>query len=262
MSGTRKRFLRPREHGAWGQLAMPLVTGLALGRPSAASWLFTAASALAFLVHEPVLVLLGSRGARARMEDGSLAWRQLWLLGGLGAAAGAGALCLAPAAARLSLAIPAALIAATLALASRRLEMTSLGAAVIGAAMAAALLPVALSSGAAVPAAAAAFSAWTLSFSMAAVAVEAVLARGRPGARDLGRRSAGLALGLWVVGFLLSAIFGLSWSAPLSLTPTALLCASACLGGAGPGRLRELGWALVGSTSATLVVLIVALRSE
>jgi hypothetical protein len=33
----RKRFLLPREHGAYAELGLPLVTGLALGRPGPAS---------------------------------------------------------------------------------------------------------------------------------------------------------------------------------------------------------------------------------
>jgi hypothetical protein len=260
MPSTRKRFLLPREHGAWAQMAMPLLTGLALGRPTAPAGLFAGAAALAFLAHEPALVLLGSRGPRAREDAGPLARRQLIGLGALATAMGAAAMALAPGDARLSLLAPAALASATLWNARRRVEMTTLGEAIAGAAMASALLPVALSTGVPAPAAIAAFVAWALSFSMAAVAVEAVMAQGRTGARELRRRNAGLALGLFAAGFAPAAAFALPWIAPLSLAPTAIVCVAACLGGAGPGVLRRIGWALVGSTTATLLALVFGLR--
>jgi hypothetical protein len=260
MAESPKRFLWPREHGAWAQMAMPLVTGLALGRPGIAACLFALAAALAFLAHEPGLVLLGTRGARARADDGPLAWRLLAVLGGLSIAAAAPALALAPPTARLSLLAPVALALATVWLARRRLEMTTGGEVIAGAAMASPLLPVALSSGVAPRPALAAFLAWTLSFAIAAVAVEAVLGRGRPGAPDLGRRNALRAAALWAVGAALAAGLDLSWALPAALAPTAAFGAAVCLRGTGPARLRALGWALVVGTTATLLVLVLGLR--
>jgi len=260
MPDDEKRFLWPREHGAWGQLAMPLATGLALGSPGAAAGLFALAAVLAFLAHEPALVLLGSRGLRASREDGPLARRLLGLLGGAAAVAGLAAALLAPAVARLSLAVPALLLLATLWLARRRLEMTTGGEVVIGTAMASVLLPVALSAGVGPRAALAAFGAWALSFAMAAVAVAAVLARGKPGTADLGRRNALLALGLFLLGLGTATALALPWLVPASLVPTALFGAAACLGGAGPARLKQMGWGLVGSTLVTLAGLLVGLR--
>ncbi|HSB20740.1 MAG TPA: YwiC-like family protein [Anaeromyxobacteraceae bacterium] len=260
MPDSPKRFLWPREHGAWAQMAMPLVTGLALGRPGAAAWLFAAAAALAFLAHEPGLVLLGTRGVRARQDDGALARRLLALLGGPALALGAVAFALAPPYARLAIAPAAALVLATVGLARRRLEMTTGGEVVAGATMASSLLPVALSSGVAPRAAIAAFLAWVLSFAVAAVAVEAVLARGRPGAPDLGRRNALRAGLLWALGAGAAVLLGLSWALPVALAPTALFAAAVCLRGTGPGRLKALGWALVAGTAATLLLLVLGLR--
>jgi hypothetical protein len=241
-------------------MAMPLVTGLALGRPGAAAWLFASAAVLAFLLHEPGLVLLGARGVRARSEDGPLAGRLVLALGPPALAAGAAATLLAPVPARLSLLAVAALAAAAVWLARRRLEMTRGGSAVVGAAMASALLPVALSAGAGGRASFAAFAAWTLSFAIAAAAVDAVMARGRPGTPDPGRRNAAGALLLWGLAAALAGMFALPWELPLSLVPTAMFAMGACLSRTGPGRLRELGWALVGSTAVTLIVLVHGLR--
>lgn len=261
MAASPKRFLWPREHGAWAQMAMPLATGLALGRPGPAAWLFALAAALAFLSHEPGLVLLGVRGPRARQDDGRLARRLLGFLGVPALALAALAFALAPAAARLSAAAPAALTLATLWLARRRLEMTTGGEVVAGAAMASALLPVALSAGATPRAALAGFLTWSLSFAIAAVAVEAVLARGRPGAPDLGRRNALRAGLLWALGCGLAAALGLSWPMPVALAPIALFGGAVCLRGTGPERLKALGWALVGGSAAALLLLVLGLRS-
>jgi hypothetical protein len=253
------RFLWPREHGAWSQMALPLATALLAGRPGAAAWLIAVAAALAFLGHEPALVLLGTRGPRARADDGPVASRLLLLLGGSALLAGLAGLWLAPPAARLAAAAPAALGLATALLARRRLEMTTGGEVVAGAAMAAAGLPVALAAGASAGHAAAAFVAWSLSFALAALAVEAVLARGRSGARELGRRNAVLGAAIWAGSLLLPAV-GLSWVVPLALAPTALLAAGVCLARVGPKRLRQLGWLLVAATLAMLALLVAGLR--
>ena len=39
----------PREHGAYAQLGFPLLSGLLLGSPGAAAWLFVAAAFLLFV---------------------------------------------------------------------------------------------------------------------------------------------------------------------------------------------------------------------
>src|SRR4051812_49522750 len=78
----------PREHGAYGQLLFPLVTALAVGRPRVVAWLLAASAVGAFLAHEPLLVLLGQRGARAaRAQRGQAA---IWFGGTAVAAAGGG----------------------------------------------------------------------------------------------------------------------------------------------------------------------------
>jgi hypothetical protein len=260
MADPSERFLWPREHGAWAQMAMPLATGLLLGPArTAAAWLFTLAASLVFLAHEPGLVLLGTRGPRARLCQGALARRLLALLGIPALLCGAAAFALAPGPARWSAAAPALLGAATLWLASQRLEMTTAGELVVGAAMASALLPVALSGSApSVRSALSASVAWTFSFAIAAVAVEAVLARGKPGAADRGRKNALRAGALWAVCAALPAA-GLHRAVPVSLLPTALFAVVISLRPVGPTELRRLGWALVGSTTFTLVVLLLGL---
>jgi len=70
--------------------------------------------------------------------------------------------------------------------------------------------------------------------------------------------------GLWLVA-ILAAAAGLSLAGfPAALAwatlPTAALSIVVCLGRFSPRRLRELGWAIVGSSTLTLVILVAGLR--
>ena len=103
------KHLFPREHGAYAELGFPLLSGLVLGSPGAASWLFVAAAFLLFIANEPLVVLLGARGKRLQQEMAGPARRQLALLGGLGVIAGIAALVLAPPATRWTALVPAVL---------------------------------------------------------------------------------------------------------------------------------------------------------
>ncbi len=74
-------LLLPREHGAYGQLLVPLVTALfVFGRPSLPSGLLVLSAILLFWSHEPMLVILGQRGTRPRRELGRRAGLLLPLL--------------------------------------------------------------------------------------------------------------------------------------------------------------------------------------
>jgi YwiC-like protein len=70
-----RRSLWPREHGAYFQLAVPLITALAMRVPSSAGVALAVASCLAFLAHEPLLVRVGLRGPRMQQRDGVRARR-------------------------------------------------------------------------------------------------------------------------------------------------------------------------------------------
>jgi hypothetical protein len=241
---------------------MPLVAALAMGRPTAGALLLAAAVALAFVAHEPLLVLLGHRGARARREDGARARRALARLGVASALAGVGGVALSPASARAALALPVLLAGATAVLVWRRLEKTVAGEVVVATALASAGAAVALAAGVPVTAAAAALGAWTLSFAAATLGVQVILVRARSkGARDPGRRHAAGALGLLAAAALLWAA-GLPPALPLATAPTALLSAGVALSSVSPKRLRTLGWALVGASLVTLAVLVGMLRSS
>ncbi|HEX9052223.1 MAG TPA: YwiC-like family protein [Anaeromyxobacter sp.] len=255
-----RRSMLPHEHGAWGQLAMPLLTAFAIGRPTPASLALAAAVVLAFLAHEPAIVLLGQRGRRARDEAGARARRWLAALGAVGVLAGIAGIALSPPAARLALVVPGALGVAVVGLLLARRERTVAGETAVAAALASAGAAVALAGGAEPQAALAAAIVWTLGFAAATLAVQVILVRVRSkGARDPGRRHAALAALLAVGAAALSAA-GLPAAIAWATLPTALLSIAVSLARFSPRRLRELGWALVGSSTLTLVILVVGLR--
>lgn len=252
--------LLPREHGAWSQLLLPLACALALGRPGVAASLLALAAVLAFVAHEPVLVLLGLRGARVRDEHGASARRSLAALGAGAAAAGLAGLLLAPRPARLGAVVPLALGAGVAWLVARRAEKTVAGEIVVAAALAAAAGVVALAGDATFQAALTATVAWTLLSAAATFAVHVILARARSkGARDPGPVHAALAAGLGAVAFALAAA-GLPWALPVAVAPATLLSVVVSLAPPSPRRLRQLGWTLVLASIWALVVLVVALR--
>ena len=77
-SPTRDRWLcLPREHGSWGMLLFPFISGAVLAgnaRPALVPALLAALAV--FLIREPIVVLWRNRPERAA------AWRTLWLSGG------------------------------------------------------------------------------------------------------------------------------------------------------------------------------------
>lgn len=96
----------PREHGAYSQMALPLVTAIVIAHASAQALSAAAAIVSGFLAHEPLLLLLGGRGARARKATGRRAaiWFAFTSLAMV--AAGAVAVRLTPPAVRWSFLVP------------------------------------------------------------------------------------------------------------------------------------------------------------
>jgi len=259
-SPARRRALVPHEHGAWGQMVLPLASGLALGRFTAATLLLALSVVLLFVAHEPFLVSLGHRGRRLELEEGDRAVRWAAALAALAAAAGAAGLWLAPPAARPWALPPLALAGAVAWLSWRRSEKTVAGEIAVASALASAAAMVARAGLAQGAAALAVALAWIISFAAATLAVHAVLKRARmKGARDPGARpAAGVALlGAAAIGL---ALAGLPRTLPLAVSPTVLLSAGVCLAPVSARRLRPLGWALVGSSLLTLAVLWAGLR--
>jgi hypothetical protein len=217
---------------------------------------------LAFLAHEPLLVVLGQRGKRVKDAVGARALRRLLALGLGAAAAGAVALALAPASVRLAALAPAALAAPVLPLVAARLEKTIAGELLVAAALSACAGPIGLASGAPPSWAWGAAATWFLSFAAATLPVQATLlwarTRGAVERRPLAAAGAA-AIGLGAVA--LAAAGLLPWPAALAVLPTAAAATAAGLARVRPQQFTKVGWTLVGASVAALAVLIGGFRS-
>jgi hypothetical protein len=254
-------LLVPREHGAYGQLGMALVSALAIGGLTVASVALALAAVLAFVAHESLLVVLGQRGRRLRDEEGPRAVRTLVVLGGAAAVAGAVGLALAPPEARFGLVPPAILLGVVALVVVRKLEKTAAGEMAVGAALSSTGLAVALAGGATRASAMAACFTWTMGFAMATMSVQAVLQRARSkGTEDRGPRKAIAVGGLFAVAVAVTLLAGFPRAVLAALLPTAALSIGICLARPSAKKLREMGWAMIGSSVVTLLVLVAALR--
>jgi hypothetical protein len=240
---------------------MPLATGLALGRPGAAALLLTAGVVLAFLAHEPLLVVLGQRGRRVRDALGRRAARRLAQLGAGACAAGLAGLALAPAAARLAALAPAALALPVGPLVARKLEKTTGGELLVAAALSACAAPVAIASGAPAAWGWAAAATWFASFAAATLPVRATLLWARTkGARELRPLAAAGAAAIGAAALAAAAAGVLPWPAAIGVLPTALAAAVVALLKVRPQKFTTVGWSLVGASAATLLVVVLGFR--
>jgi hypothetical protein len=255
VEGAMNKHLLPREHGAYAELGFPLLSGLILGSPGAAAWLLAAAAVLLFLANEPLVVLLGVRGKRAREEHAAGARRSLALLAGLGIAAGIAALWTAPEQARWLSLVPAILALGLVPVVLSRNLKTLPGEIVAGAAFSAMHLPVAAAGGVSGPALWGPPVLWFAVTVCATLAVHAIKSRVTgatpwvvPAATWTGRLALLVALAAWV------------WMP--GWRPVAL---AACLPLAGvvavnrlalsPRKLKHVGWAVVAANALAVTIL-------
>lgn len=258
----REPSLLPREHGAWGQLALPLVTALALGRPGVAAILLAVAIVLAFVCHEPLVVVLGQRGRRLKTELDARAQRRIATVGALALAAGIAGLLLSPPA-RLAV-LPAAFLgAASLALVLARLEKTTAGELVVSFALSAAAVPVAIAAGAPARDAWAAAAAWAAAFAAATFPVRAILLRAKTKGEVDRRALAASGVAAIAAAALLAAWRG--WvpaAAGVAVLPVAVPAFAVAVAGVRPQRLTQVGWTIVGASVISLLVLVIGLRMD
>lgn len=257
---TRARSLIPHEHGAWGQIALPVLTGLFLGRPGAAALLLAAAFLTGFLAYEPALVASGQRGRRAREEDGRRALRWVLALGGACLALGLAGFALASPAAKLASLFPPGLAAIVALLVAADLERSALGEVTVAVALSSCGLPVAIAAGVSPSVALSAWLAWILAFAAAVVAVQVLLSRARPVGRDRGPAAALLAAAIAAAAFALWAGELIPVAVPVAVVPMTAVALALTLSRVTPRQLRRVGWTIMGAGVATLVLLVAGLR--
>lgn len=257
MAHTSTRSLLPREHGAYGQLALPVFTALGSGQPTLASILFAVAAGLALFAHEPLLVLLGQRGSRALREAGRRAFARLALLAAGTLFCAALALWLSGPDARLAFAAPVCGVLMIGLLIWQKQERTDLGEIVAAYALAAAGIPIAVAGGLSAQLALGTWGVFALGFGLITVALRRAI-HGRKAAARAASWFLTVPAVLLCAGWLVART-----SAAVGLA--AIPMAGVALGLLGmppsPKRLHHVGWLLMMSTVATGILLVHATRT-
>jgi hypothetical protein len=253
--------LLPREHGAYGQLLFPLVTALAIGRPGVAALSLAAAAIFAFLAHEPLIILLGQRGARAAREQRRRAWRWLAVCVVGAVVCAAIAVALMPVSARIGISISAGLaLVLGIAIAARH-ERTTAGEILTALTLSSLAYPIALAAQAPSRAAMTCAAAFATVFVAATLSVRAVIMCTRRPPAAMSRVIAALSLLVGLAG--LAALWQLGLAAGVGVWAALPVCGvGSVLALAPPSatRLRLVGWTLVAATAATAIVLVAVLR--
>lgn len=246
------RSLMPREHGAYGQLVLPLLTALFSGRPTAAAFLYAAAAVFAFFAHEPLLVLLGQRGSRAFRELGARARLRLTLLA-VGTLLCAGlALMLSSQTARLASVAPLGGALALSLLIFRKEERTDWGEIVAAFALSAAGLPVAVAGGVPVRLALCAWGIFSLGFGLVTLSLRRAI-YGQKQTLRCTRAPVAIPLlslsGCWLVTQTSAAV-------AVAAAPVVGMACTLLIFPPSPKQLHRIGWLLVLSTMATGLLLV------
>lgn len=270
--------LRPREHGAYAMLAFPVLSGLAVGGPSAPGVAFALLAVAGFLAHEAVLVVLGRRGERIRSAAGAAALRRLAVLGAAALASGVVFMAMAPPGA-LAWAVPPAVLGAwVMGLVLAGGTKTLAGELLVAVAFAVVHAPVAAAGAEAhvttapvvVP-----VVVWAASFALATLSVHALKARFRGKASAVGggggnrppTRVVLAAPGAAAAALAFAAVAQVTGAAPggvhlalpaAALVPKALVVLAVSALDVHPRHLKRVGWSLVAADTATLVVLALA----
>jgi YwiC-like protein len=250
----------PREHGAYGQLLVPALTAMAIGRPSAAAVALAAAAVAVFVAHEPLLVRLGRRGERVRRDEGGRAMRWLLASSAIALPAGAVGTLMLPAGGRWALLVPVALacVAALSIVAGR--ERTAPGEIVAASALASVSFPVAVASSATVEAALACTLAFITGFIAATLGVRVVVRRAQRRV-DAGRRVAISTIAAIVAGLTVLAMSRIVLAAAMwAAAPVCVVALALAIVVPPPRYLRQIGWTLVAATALTGVILVAAVR--
>ena len=256
-------MLLPKEHGAYGQIAFPLIAATGAGGLSIPGVLVTLAVLAGFLAHEPAAIALGLRGARVRRDQGASAVRWLMCWGATGIAAAMGAWIVTAPGLRWSFAVPGvpALLLA-IAMTTGR-EKSWYGETLAALAFSGVPVPVMLAAGASTDAAWAVAIPFALLFITTTLAVRVVILRvrggGNPGAAAATRRATLAISGAGAIGVGALILAGhIASSALIAAAPGLLAAAFIVLRPPPAAHLRRVGWTLVAVSTATTLVLIAA----
>lgn len=258
------RTLLPREHGAYAQMAFPLVTALVTCGTSLAAMAWTTFVAAAFVMHEPMFVALGRRGRRLHRERGRHARLATVVIAALATVSLVFAIAAAPAGIRWTAVVPAvpALVVA-IAIAADR-EKSAAGELAVAVTFSAAALPAATFAGGPVTAGLVIATTFALVFAAAVLAVRTVVLGMRAGGAPQAVRATSTVIrwGAPVAAFGVWAALGhhvSPWILPGAAGPALLFAEIVAHVRPSAARLRTLGWSIVGVSTFASVVLIAGL---
>jgi hypothetical protein len=251
----------PREHGAYGQMALPIVTSFAVAGISAPALLLALGVASAFLAHEPLLIVLGRRGARLARDQRRPAAAWLVFTTALGLTLALAARWLTRPELHWSFYVPLLPAALVVAAILRKCEKTWQGEVAAALAFSVVAVPTTLIAGASVETAVGVSTAFTVTFVASTLAVRAIVLDVRSGgnARAASATRMGvlaLALGGGAV-LLAAASHGAlpGWSAT-ACVPGLATAVYLSLWPPHPVRLRAVGWMLLAASIAVAVLLV------
>jgi hypothetical protein len=226
------------------------------GAPGALA--FAVVAVAFFLAHEPMAVIMGTRGIRVRDALVHDARRRLWLLFGIAGLGLVAAALLAPAGAWWGALVPAVPGLALAPLFFTNRVKTLPGEVVAAAAFSASLVPVALSGPASWAAVWLGSGVWFAATVPAIVSVHAVKAahKGRPRSRWLVPAAPLLALAVMAGAVLIATTLPPPAFRALAALPPALAVLGVSLARPHPRHLKRIGWTMVVANTLTLILLL------
>lgn len=246
--------LWPKEHGAYGQLGLPLLTALAMGTPSLSAVLLCAAAVAVFAAHEPLVVVLGRRGARAQREHARSAVRALVVWTAVAIVCGATGMWIGDAGVRSATALPLSLMLVCVPFVVRGTEKTAAGELIAASTLAAAAIPVAVAGGLSPFTAHLMWAAWSVAFAVTVAAVRCVITNHKLGHGE--RMGLAIALASTAAFATLAAYATIVWTAlPVVIAGWLLIVRPPH-----PRHLKRVGWTLVGSSALTAALAVAAVR--
>lgn len=253
--------LFPREHGAYGQITVPLFTAFLAAGVSTTGLLIATAVLAGFLAHEPASVLIGARGTRAKRDLRQPALRWLVCTLAVGLTAAVGVLLIMDASLRWSMLVPLAPAVLLAILAARVREKSWLGEIAAALAFSGAALPVSLSAGAPLDTAIMVALPFASLFVANTLAVRVVILQvrggGDPRAAMITRwATLSVAAGGGAFLALLAAGGLLSPSVLVAAAPGLLMAAAIAAHPPAPAHLRRIGWTLVAVSVVTAAIVI------
>jgi YwiC-like protein len=245
-------------------MSLPLATSLLVSGVTIPALLVAVIVIAGFLGHEPLLLLLGQRGGRARREQGRRAI--VWLIAttAITVAAGLSLLSMVPSEVRWSLLLPLVPVAPLAWFITRRQEKSAAAEIAVALAFSLFAVPVCLAAGASTQTALAIATAFASIFVTATLAVRVVVLRVRGGGH--GRAAAATRMTTLVLitaitaGLIATAIYGWTpWVTGEAAAPGLVVAGWLALFPPSPTRLRMVGWTLVATSIAAAVILVAAL---